>query len=79
MSNSKEISQLASFVSVDENVNKIAITTTSNPYVGIGTAEPTSKLDVMGDINSSTDVKIDGVSVLTTASADAVALAIALG
>jgi hypothetical protein len=47
--------------------------------VGIGTTNPAYQLDVGGDINSSTDVKIGGVSVLTTASNDAVALAIALG
>jgi len=59
--------------------------------VGVGTTNPTSKLDVIGDarltgvvtatgpINSTTDVQINGVSVLTTANDDAVALAIALG
>lgn len=62
-----------------------------NDRVGIGTTNPTSKLQVHGDvnvsgaltatgaINSSTDVQINGVSVLTSASNDAVALAIALG
>ena len=47
--------------------------------VGVGITNPAYQLDVLGDINSSTDVKIGGVSVLTTASNDAVALAIALG
>lgn len=59
--------------------------------VGVGTTNPTSRLQVQGDanvsgaltatnaINSLTDVQINGVSVLTTASNDAVALAIALG
>lgn len=62
-----------------------------NDRVGIGTTNPTSKLSVVGNstftgivtatgaINSSTDVQINGVSVLTSASNDAVALAIALG
>lgn len=52
---------------------------TSDSEVGIGTTTPQYKLDVVGDINTSTDVKINGVSVITTSSNDAVALAIALG
>ena len=47
--------------------------------VGIGSMNPAYRLDVLGDINSSTDLKIDGTSVLTTAAGDATALAIALG
>ena len=47
--------------------------------VGIGTTNPQYTLDVGGDINTSTDVKIDGISILTTSNNDAVALAIALG
>jgi len=54
-------------------------TTHDNGNVGIHSATPEYPLDVNGSINSSTDVKIDGVSVLTTASDDATALAIALG
>ena len=47
--------------------------------IGIGTTNPQYTLDVGGDINTSTDVKIDGISILTTSNNDAVALAIALG
>ena len=47
--------------------------------VGIGTTVPQYALDVADSINSSTDIKIGGVSVLTTASDEAIALAIALG
>ena len=47
--------------------------------VGIGTTSPQYTLDVGWDINTSTDVKIDGISILTTSNNDAVALAIALG
>ena len=50
-----------------------------NQSVGIGTTNPGYALDVGGVINTSTDVKINGVSVITTSSNDAVALAIALG
>ena len=43
--------------------------------MGIGSDAPAHTLDVAGDINSSTDVKINGTGVLDTA----LALAIALG
>ena len=55
------------------------ITTTETGLVGINSTEPTTTLDVDGTINSSTDVTINGTSVITTATNDAVALAIALG
>jgi hypothetical protein len=49
--------------------------------VGINSTIPGYALDVVGDINSSTDVKIGGVSILslTASTDDVVALAIALG
>ena len=47
--------------------------------VGINSTAPTYTLDVGGVINSSTDVKINGVSVVDQALNDAVAMAIALG
>jgi len=55
------------------------ITTTSGGLVGINSTTPTVELDVVGTINSNTDVTINGTSVLSTAENDAVALAIALG
>ena len=55
------------------------ITATTAGKVGINSTIPAYTLDVGGSINSSTDVKINGISVLTTASNDALALAIALG
>ena len=55
------------------------ITTTETGLVGINSTAPTTTLDVDGTINSSTDVTINGTSVITTATNDAVALAIALG
>ena len=47
----------------------------STTRLGIGSDAPAYALDVVGDINSSTDVKINGTGVLDTA----LALAIALG
>ena len=47
----------------------------STTRLGIGSDAPAYSLDVAGDINSSTDVKINGTGVLDTA----LALAIALG
>lgn len=55
------------------------ITATTAGKVGINSTIPAYTLDVGGIINSSTDVRVGGVSVLTTASNDALALAIALG
>lgn len=52
---------------------------TNDQKVGINSSSPAYRLDVQGDINTSTDVKINGVSVLTSASDEAIALAIALG
>ena len=47
--------------------------------VGISSLSPAYVLDVIGDINSDRSVKIAGVDILTSASGDATALAIALG
>jgi hypothetical protein len=59
------------------------VTTTSGDLIinpsGISSTRVEGNLTVIGDINTTTDVKINGTSVLTTAQADAVALAIALG
>jgi hypothetical protein len=55
------------------------ITATTAGKIGITSTIPGYTLDVGGIINSSTDVRIGGISVLTTSSNDALALAIALG
>lgn len=47
--------------------------------VGINSTSPAYVLDVDGDINTSTAVRINGVDILSTATGDATALAIALG
>ena len=75
----RELSQIASVVIVDDASKNVGIATTSAPKVGIGLTNPSYKLDVVGAINSSNDVKVNGTSVLTSAQNDAVALAIALG
>jgi hypothetical protein len=65
MANNRELSQFGSFISVDDNSRNIGIATTATPSVGIGTTNPQYKLDVHGDINSTTDIKIKGVGVST--------------
>ena len=51
MANNRELSQVASFINVDDTTRNIGIATTATPYVGIGTTNPEYKLDVYGDIN----------------------------
>ena len=51
MANNRELSQLGSFINVDDSSRNIGIGTTATPYVGIGTTNPQYKLDVYGDIN----------------------------
>ena len=75
----RELSQIASVVIVDDANKNVGIATTSAPKGGIGTTNPAYKLDVYGAINSNDDVKVNGVSIQSSALADATALAIALG
>ena len=75
----RELSQVASVVIVDDANKNVGIATTAAPKVGIGTTNPAYKLDVYGAINSNDDVKVNGVSIQSSALADATALAIALG
>ena len=75
----RELSQIASVVIVDDANKNVGIATTSKPKVGIGLTNPSYKLDVVGAINSNNDVKVNGVSIQSSALADATALAIALG
>jgi hypothetical protein len=56
MSNSREISQLSSFITVDDATKNIGITNGITPFVGIGSTSPTVKLDVVGDANVSGNV-----------------------
>ena len=73
------VSGITTTVLFNVGVGGTVITTTTAGFVGINSTAPTVTLDVGGTINSSTDVTINGTSVLTTAQNDAVALAIALG
>ena len=55
MARNRELSQLGSIINVKD----------SNQHVGIGTTNPAYKLDVEGDINSKTEVRVKGVGVST--------------
>ena len=60
MANNRELSQVASFINVDDSSRNIGIATTATPYVGIGTTNPQYKLDVYGDINFTRDLYKNG-------------------
>ena len=64
MSKNRELSQLGSLVIVDDSNKNIGIGTTEGS-VGIGTTNPAFKLDVHGDINSTTEVRVNNVGVST--------------
>ena len=80
MANPRELSQVGGLVTVNDSTGQVGIANS----VGINTSAPTGSyaLDVHGVINSSTDVQIGGVSVISSGGVtvdDATALAIALG
>jgi len=60
MANNRELSQLGSFINIDDTSRNIGIATTATPYVGIGTTNPNYKLDVYGDINFTQDLYKNG-------------------
>jgi len=49
----RELSQLGSFIYIDDTTQTVAITEGSSPNVGIGSTIPKTKLDVLGDVNIS--------------------------
>ena len=77
MAKNRELSQVGSLVTVNDSTGQVGIANS----VGIRTTAPTLSyaLDVHGTINSNTDVQVNGVSIAGGATADATALAIALG
>ena len=77
MAKNRELSQVGSLVTVNDSTGQVGIANS----VGINTTAPTLSyaLDVHGTINSNTDVQVNGVSIAGGATADATALAIALG
>ena len=56
----RELSQFSSFLEIDNSNQNIGIATTTLPYVGIGTTNPTSKLHVVGDTNVSGIISATG-------------------
>jgi hypothetical protein len=56
----RELSQFGSFLYVDNSTRNIGIATTSTPYVGIGTTNPSVKFTVIGDTNISGFVSATG-------------------
>jgi hypothetical protein len=60
MANNRELSQLGSFIVVDDSTKNIGIATTATPYVGIGTTNPQAKLHVVGDAIISGNVSVGG-------------------
>jgi hypothetical protein len=56
----RELSQFGSFLFVDNTTRNIGIATTTTPYVGIGTTNPSVKLTVIGDTNISGVISATG-------------------
>ena len=78
--NTTSSNQLITFAVSTGSTSGLGVTTglvfnPSSTRLGIGSASPAYNLDVVGDINSSTAVRVNGVSVID----EALALAIALG
>lgn len=49
----RELSQFASFLSINDTNRNIGITTGNTPYVGIGTTNPQEKLHIQGNVKAS--------------------------
>ena len=78
-----DVSGITTSVSLHVGVGGTVITASGIGSVGINSTTPAYALDVIGDINSSTDIKVNGVSIVSSGGNasldDVVALAIALG
>ena len=81
MAKNREVSQLGSFITVNDTTGAVGIANS----LGVNKTSPRGSyaLDVNGIINSNTDIQINGVSVSSGGGGisvdDATALAIALG
>lgn len=53
MANNRELSQFASFVEVNDTSRHISVASTVGQYIGIGSAQPTVKVDINGDVKIS--------------------------
>lgn len=60
----RELSQFGSFIHIDDITQNIGITSLSTPFVGIGTTNPGSKLDVNGDISLTGTFRQNGIPVI---------------
>lgn len=52
MAINREFSQFANFVEVDDNNRTIGIATTATPYIGFGTTNPSTKVEVVGGLTA---------------------------
>ena len=81
MAKNREVSQLGSFITVNDTTGAVGIANS----LGVNKNAPSASyaLDVNGIINSNTDIQINGVSVSSSGGGvsvdDSTALAIALG
>lgn len=56
----RELSQLGSFIEINDSTRSISIASTETPFVGIGTTNPQYKLHVAGNTNISGNLNLDG-------------------
>lgn len=54
----RELSQFGSFIYIDDPTQAVGIATEPTPYIGIGTANPTYKLHVVGNTNIDGDLTV---------------------
>ena len=67
MTINRELSQFASFVKIDDSTKNIGIATTSTPSIGIGTASPSAKFEVVGNTKLQS-LNVTGIGTVATLS-----------
>ncbi len=67
MTINREISQFASFVSVNDATKNIGIAITGTPNIGIGTTNPSVKFEVVGNTKLQS-VNVTGIGTVATLS-----------